>query len=84
MSSAECAAIESGVVDHYPVFKQGLIDARVDQQRRATRLLIKDIECRQENSDLVLAFSLPAGSYATMVLRELVKLKEISADSQAG
>jgi len=81
MSSAECETLESAVVDHYPVFKQGLIDARVDQQRRATRLLVKDIECRQDNTGLVLRFSLQAGSYATMVLRELVKLKEISADS---
>lgn len=81
MSSAECKTLESGVVDHYPVFKQGLIDARVEQQRRATRLLVKDIECRQDDAGAVLRFSLPAGSYATMVLRELVKLKEISADS---
>ncbi|MGD8801693.1 MAG: tRNA pseudouridine(13) synthase TruD [Gammaproteobacteria bacterium] len=83
MSSAECAAIESEIVDRYPVFKQGLRDARVDQQRRAMRLLVKDLECHQTNSDLVLMFSLQAGSYATMVLRELVKLEEISADSRA-
>jgi tRNA pseudouridine13 synthase len=81
MSFAECKTLEAGVVDHYPVFKQGLIDARVEQQRRATRLLVKDIECRQDDAGVVLGFSLQAGSYATMVLRELVKLKEISADS---
>jgi tRNA pseudouridine13 synthase len=81
MSSAECETLEFEVADRYPVFKQGLRDARVDQQRRATRLLVKDIECQQENASLVLKFSLQAGSYATMVLRELVSLREISADS---
>jgi len=77
MAKADCEAIESAVVDRYPMFKQGLIDARVEQQRRAMRLLVKDLECRQQASDLVLTFSLQAGSYATMVLREIVKLKAI-------
>ena len=75
MSSADCEAIESQVVERFPLFKQGLRDARVEQQRRALRLLVNDIECRREASDLILAFSLQAGSYATMVLREIVKLK---------
>ena len=77
MATAECEALETAVVERYPLFKQGLIDARVEQQRRAMRLLVKDIECRHEDSDLVLTFSLQAGSYATMVLREIVKLKDI-------
>ncbi len=77
MAQADCAAIESEVVDRYPVFKQGLRDARVEQQRRAMRLLVKGLECRHQASELVLTFSLQAGSYATMVLREIVKLKEI-------
>jgi tRNA pseudouridine13 synthase len=83
MSTAECAAIESEIVNRYPVFKQGLRDARVEQQRRAMRLPVKGLECQQINSDLTLMFSLQAGSYATMVLRELVKLKKNSADSRA-
>jgi tRNA pseudouridine13 synthase len=77
MATADCEAVESAVVDRYPLFKQGLRDARVEQQRRSLRLLVKDIECRQQASDLVLKFSLQAGSYATMVLREIVKLKAI-------
>jgi tRNA pseudouridine13 synthase len=77
MATNDCEAIESAVIDLYPLFKQGLIDARVDQQRRSLRLPVKDIECRSEDGDLVLTFSLQAGSYATMVLRELVMLKKI-------
>ena len=75
MATAACAAIEAAVVDAYPVFKQGLIDARVEQQRRAMRLPVKDLECRLDGGEPVLAFSLQAGSYATMVLREIVTLK---------
>ena len=77
MATEECEAIESAVIDRYPLFRQGLIDARVDQQRRSLRLSVKDIDCRAEDDDLVLTFSLQAGSYATMVLRELVMLKNI-------
>ena len=77
MATEECEAIESAVIERYPLFRQGLIDARVDRQRRSLRLAVKDIECRAEDDDLVLTFSLQAGSYATMVLRELVMLKNI-------
>jgi len=76
MATGDCETIEAEVVDCFPLFKQGLRDARVNQQRRAMRLLVKDIECRREAADLVLRFSLQAGSYATMVLREIVKLKK--------
>jgi tRNA pseudouridine13 synthase len=75
MATSECEAIESAMIDRYPLFKQGLTDARVDQQRRSLRLPVKDIECRSEGeNDLVLTFTLQAGSYATMVLRELARV----------
>ena len=73
MAMHECRRIESEVVDRYPLFRQGLIDARVDQQRRSMRVRVPDLDCRQHASDLVLGFSLPAGSYATMVLREVLE-----------
>lgn len=81
MAAAECLRIESEVVDTYPVLKQGLVDARVAQQRRPMRVQVRDIECRRDGADLVLRFSLQAGSYATMVLRELVSLSENGPDS---
>lgn len=77
MTTAECEAIEAIVVDQYPDFKQGLLDARVQRQRRAMRLMVRDIECSYQAPELLLSFSLQAGSYATMVLRELVSLREI-------
>jgi tRNA pseudouridine13 synthase len=57
------------------VFSQGLVDARLDAQRRSMRLMLRDIDIRLEGGDAVLAFDLPAGSYATMVLRELLRCR---------
>ncbi len=81
MAAGECADLESEIVDAYPQFRQGLIDARVEQQRRSLRVRVRDLACRRESADLVLSFSLQAGSYATMVLRELVELRENRPDS---
>ena len=81
MATRDCARIESATVDDYPLFKQGLVDARVDQQRRPLRVLVRDLECRLQAPDLVLSFSLQAGSYATMVLRELVEPRENRRDT---
>ena len=72
MATQACAAVESDVVDRFPLFRQGLIDTGVARQRRALRLMVRDIECRREGSDLLLTFSLQAGGYATMVLREII------------
>ena len=73
MTTAECAVLESEIIDRYPVLRDGLVAARVDQQRRATRLMVKDLACEQDGGDMILNFSLQSGSYATMVLRELVE-----------
>jgi tRNA pseudouridine13 synthase len=74
MATSACADLETAVLDRYPQFKRGLIAAKVQQQRRALRLPVRDLECHSDLEDLVLSFRLQAGSYATMVLRELVKL----------
>ena len=81
MATGSCRAIEEAVVDSVPVFRQGLIDAGVKQQRRPLRLMVRDLECRQQASDLTLSFSLQAGGYATMVLRELIKPVENQPES---
>ena len=52
---------------------QGLIAARMDQDRRPLRLLPRELKWRWlDASILELAFELPAGSYATVVVRELL------------
>jgi tRNA pseudouridine13 synthase len=50
----------------------GLAAARMDQERRPLRLLPKDLNWRWlDDTSLELVFELPAGAYATVVVREL-------------
>lgn len=46
---------------------------RMEGERRPLRVQIGDADVTMEESDLVLEFSLPRGSYATSVLREILK-----------
>jgi len=72
----------------YSLFCEGLEKAGLKQERRALRLLVNDLEWtwldesaqeagRETNHekrtpDLRLTFTLPAGAYATALLREIV------------
>ena len=51
----------------------GLAAARMEQERRPLRLMLKDLRWRWlDDETLELAFELPAGAYATVVARELI------------
>ncbi|MGH8158682.1 MAG: tRNA pseudouridine(13) synthase TruD [Rhodanobacter sp.] len=53
---------------------EGLAAARMDQERRPLRLMPKDLKWRWlEGDTLELTFELPAGAYATVVVRELAQ-----------
>lgn len=71
MVQSQAAELESTVVDQYPVYRDGLIAARLQAHRRACRVVPKQLESFQQGNDFVLSFSLPPGSYATMVLAEI-------------
>ncbi len=47
--------------------------------RRPLRMALTDLQLRFEGDELELAFSLPAGGYATALLRELVEPEELSS-----
>ncbi|MGB5443825.1 MAG: tRNA pseudouridine(13) synthase TruD [Gammaproteobacteria bacterium] len=65
--------LETEVLADYPEWLAGLEAAGLKQDRRALRVPVEGLEWQWTNADqLELAFSLPAGSYATSVLRELV------------
>jgi tRNA pseudouridine13 synthase len=56
-------------------WQAGLEAAGLKQERRALRLTVADLEWRQPAADILcLEFSLPAGTYATSVLRELLSV----------
>jgi len=71
MVTANAAELESRIIDQFPVYRDGLISARLQAQRRACRLMVKNMECYRENDNFVVSFSLSSGSYATMVLAEI-------------
>jgi len=71
----EPLALEKAVLAGYPGWLAGLEAAGLKQERRALRLTLDDLEWRQPAADLLhLEFSLPAGAYATSVLRELLSV----------
>jgi tRNA pseudouridine13 synthase len=72
--SADTLSIEQGIIDAYPELAQGLIDCAVDKDRRALRVDVQDLQGRFVNDvTLELGFTLPAGSYATSVMREIIE-----------
>ncbi len=68
-------AIEQTVIEAHVELAQGLVNAGVEMSRRALRVNVENLQWHFSNSDtLRLSFTLPAGSYATSLLREIVAL----------
>ena len=66
------AELECAVAARFPLFAAGLAAQGLDQERRSLRLRVGDLTWRMEGEVLELSFTLPAGAFATAVLRELV------------
>lgn len=76
-SVAVAAELEKNVAARYPELLAMLEAETLKQERRALRMLANDLDISQvSDSELVCNFSLPAGGYATSVLRELVNVSE--------
>jgi len=75
-STLDVNALEQSVANDEKPFCDGLKRAGLKQQRRALRLIPKVLQMKQIDSDSVeLQFELAAGSYATVVLRELFDIR---------
>ena len=73
-SGGEVSRLEHWVTQDLEEMRSGLEQAGLEQDRRALRLVPREVDWRWlEKGTLQLCFWLPAGSYATVVLRELVK-----------
>jgi len=71
--SNDCLELESTVLGAYASWCEGLEQAGLVQDRRALRLGVSDLAWQWTDAgELVLTFDLPAGAYATSVLREIV------------
>ena len=69
----DARSCEDKVLAQYAVYRVGLEQAGLDQERRALRLLIQQLSWQfGPDRSLRLEFMLPSGAYATTVLRELV------------
>ena len=73
---AEAAELERAVMQNWPDLQQLLLEQRVQASRRSLRLYPDGLEWVFAGSDLELTFELPAGSYATTVLREILNVTE--------
>ena len=73
---ADCLQLETEILAAYPEWLEGLETLGLKQARRALRVPVEGLEWNWTGTDeLELQFSLPAGAYATSVLRELVTIK---------
>ncbi len=77
MSRGNVAALECAVADELALFRQGLEQAGMRQERRALRVRVRDLVWEFHHDESVTVwFRLPAGAYATAVLREMVVSSE--------
>jgi tRNA pseudouridine13 synthase len=73
--SAEALKIEQSVIEEYAEIAEGLVQAGADLDRRPLRVNVKELEWEFiGQSILELSFMLPAGSYATALVREIIEL----------
>ena len=71
MVTAQAAELESQIINQFSVFRDGLVSARLQAQRRACRLIPGNMVCHREQDDFIVSFTLTSGSYATMILAEI-------------
>ncbi|MHA7833781.1 MAG: tRNA pseudouridine(13) synthase TruD [Algiphilus sp.] len=71
-SQGEAAGLEEAVARENQKLVEGLARQRLDQDRRTLRLYPEELHWEWTDAEsLMVSFALPAGSYATAVLREL-------------
>ncbi|MFT7722917.1 MAG: tRNA pseudouridine(13) synthase TruD [Roseateles sp.] len=76
-TTGQAQALEMGVAERHPTLCDGMEHAGLDQERRALVANPVDMAWQWPQADqLVLAFSLPAGNYATAVLNEILRTTE--------
>lgn len=77
-SKEAAAALESAILDAHPDLQRGLERFGLEQERRALRLPAKELAWAfPEPGVLRLEFHLPAGAYASSVLREVAEISDV-------
>lgn len=65
-------ALEENILQNFSSFTQGLLAFDLETDRRALRVMPQNLTWQFDENTLQLSFNLPAGSYATAVLREII------------
>lgn len=78
-TSQDAADYELKVLQDFPEIAEGLKNSGLKMQRRALRVSPNDLKWNKlDDSSFLVQFFLPAGAYATVLLRELVDYKIVS------
>ncbi|WP_428613421.1 tRNA pseudouridine(13) synthase TruD [Shewanella sp.] len=77
LCEAEALTFEQSVCEPFAEDCAGLEQAGLNQERRPLILLPQQLSYEINDDTLVLKFALPAGSFATSVLRELVDYQDV-------
>ncbi|MCK5727341.1 MAG: tRNA pseudouridine(13) synthase TruD [Thiotrichaceae bacterium] len=73
-TTEEAASLEKSIADQEEVLAQGLIKEGVKKDRRALRVLVGELSHQwKDSTTLELSFTLPAGSYATVALAQIMR-----------
>jgi tRNA pseudouridine13 synthase len=72
MAQGAVRALEEGVAAEYPEAMAVVRAARMNSERRPLRMRVRELRHAYDQQVLELAFMLPAGSFATAVLREII------------
>lgn len=69
--------LERSIIDAHPELAEGLLKSGLEADRRALRIKPENLRWQIEgDATLRLSFGLPAGSYATALLREIITTNE--------
>ena len=75
-AEAESGELEQEVLAESGLDMDSLARAKMMGTRRLGRVLLNDLSVTQKGTEVVVAFSLPKGAFATTVLREFMKVSD--------
>lgn len=79
-SQKQALSFESDIASRHAQVCSTLADLGLKQERREIILYPEDLSWQQQDKDLLLAFTLPSGCFATSVIRELVNIRSTSIE----
>ncbi|MDN3652134.1 tRNA pseudouridine(13) synthase TruD [Thalassotalea ponticola] len=78
MTTGQARAFEQAIADELSSYCRGLEKFGLKQERRTMALFVQDAQLDCHESTVTVSFTLPAGCFATTVLRELINYTDIS------